>query len=64
MFKNLFCLYKNLNLESILFITCVAIDFPERVSSRMQPKYVTFECCLTFYLYSKYLKDFLFKPYI
>ena len=38
MFKNLFCLYKNLNLEFTLFITCVAIDSSESVSSRMQPK--------------------------
>ena len=48
MSKNLFCLYKNLNLGFTLFITCMPIDFPESVSSRMQPKYVTFVYCLIF----------------
>ena len=46
MSKNLFCLYKNLNLEFTFFKICVAIDSPESVSSRMQLKYVTFEYCL------------------
>ena len=42
MSKNLFCLYKNLNPEFTLFITCVAIDSPESVSSRIQHRHVTF----------------------
>ena len=48
MSKNLFYLYKNLNLEFTLFITCMVIDFPQSVSSRMQPKYVNFVYCLIF----------------
>ena len=58
MSKNLFCLYKNLNLEFTLLITIVAIDSPESVLSRMQPIYVTFEYCLRFY--TEHLKGWLF----
>ena len=47
MSKNLFCLYKNLNLEFTSF-TRVAIDSPGSVSSRMEPKYVTFVYCFIF----------------
>ena len=57
--KNLFCLYKNLNLEFTLFITIVALDSSESVLSRMQPIYVTFDYCLCFYML-EYLKDLLF----
>ena len=51
--KNLFLLYRNLNLEFILLITFRAIDSPDIVSFNIQPKYVTFECCficIFFYL--------------
>ena len=37
--------FGDLNLEFILFITWMAMDSPERVSSKMQPKYVTLEYC-------------------
>ena len=50
----------NPNLEFTLFITLVAIDSPESVWSRIQTKYVTFEYCLIFCLYSEYLKGLLF----
>ena len=50
---NLFCPQRNLNLEFILFITRMAKDSPERVSSWMQTKYVTLEYC--FILMSLYL---------
>ena len=38
--RYLFWRYKNLNLEFILFMTCIAMDSPESVLSRMQPKHV------------------------
>ena len=54
MCTNLVCLYKILNLE---FIIC---ETTESVSSRMQPKYVTFVICLILYFYTEYLKGLLF----
>ena len=41
----MFFLSRNLSLEFILLITFRAIDSPDIVSSNIQPKYVTFECC-------------------
>ena len=41
----LFFLYRNRNLELIFPNTFVAIESPDMSSSRMHPKYITFECC-------------------
>ena len=46
MLKNWFCLCRNLRGEFILSITFKAIDSPERLSSKIHPGYLTFECCL------------------
>ena len=45
--RNLFWHQKNLNLEFIWFMTRMAMDSCERISSKMQPKYVTLEYCFT-----------------
>ena len=39
-------LCRSLSLDFILMITFCGINTPDTVSSNMQPKYVTFECCL------------------
>ena len=44
--KNLFFLCRNLNLVLILLINFRNIDCLTFFASNMQPKYVTFECCL------------------
>ena len=51
MSTNLFGRQRNLNLEFTLFISQLAIDSPERVSSRTQPQYVTFEQCFDFFTF-------------
>ena len=37
---------RNLRREFILSITFKAIDSPERLSSKIHPRYLTFACCL------------------
>ena len=44
--KKGFCLCKNLRCEFILSIMFKAIDSPERPSSKIHPRYLTFACCL------------------
>ena len=44
--KNLFFRQRNFSLLLILFITESAIISPDSVSSSMNPKYFTLECCL------------------
>ena len=51
MSTNLFGRQRNLNLEFTLFISQLAIDSPERVSSRTQPQHVTFEYCFDFFTF-------------
>ena len=43
--KYLFFRCKNFNLALTLLITLLAIDSPEIVSSGIQPRQVTLECC-------------------
>ena len=60
MSKDLFYQKRYMNLEYTLFITWVAIEPPENVSSRRQPKYVTFAYCLIFlpfyWMFKSYIK--------
>ena len=44
--KKRFCPCRNLRREFILSITFKSIESPERLSSKMHPKYFTSACCL------------------
>ena len=44
--KKRFCLCQNLRCEFILSITFKANDSPERLSSKIHPRYLAFACCL------------------
>ena len=44
--KKQFCLCRNLRREFTLSITFKAIDSPERLLSKIHPRYFTFACCL------------------
>ena len=54
--ENLSFLCRNLSPEFTLLITFRAMDSPDSVSSDMQPKHATFECCFIFlYFYNRCL---------
>ena len=60
--KKRFCLCRNLGREFILSITFKAIDSPpERLSSKMHPRYFTFACCLVSILLYTIFKDLAFR---
>ena len=46
--RNLLLLWKKISFPFILFNAFKAIGSPEKVSSKTQPRYVTYECCFSF----------------
>ena len=46
--ENLSVLCKNLSPKFILLVTFRAMESPDSISSDMQPKHATFECCFIF----------------
>ena len=61
MLKNDFCPCRNLRRELILSITFKSIDSPERLSSKMHPKYFTLACCLMSMPLCTIFKDLAFR---
>ena len=59
--KKRFCLRRNLRREFILLITFKAIDSPERLSSKIHPRYLTFACCLISMPLYTIFKDLAFR---
>ena len=59
--KNDFVYAENLRREFILSITFKAIDSPERLSSKIHPRYLTFACCLISMPLYTIFKDLAFQ---